>query len=375
MGRSSVAGLRGDRTKGTGDSRRLHPAADAAVNCLAGPRSGFGNLARVRPETTSDNGGGGPSIVIEVGGCPVAEDAPRWFDTQLGRGQVAYSAMVRRFMVSAPGDIPDTDIECINTTVYRWNVTYGPSYSAVVLPVGWRLNAAPTHGVRPQESLNSQLVESADFVLALFWHRLGTNTGVERSGTVEEIELALQLGHPVAILRCDRPIAPSDIDNEQFRQLENYFEEIGSRSLYMKYVDTEQLAAHVHTILSGFVTRDQAELAPRQQPGGDQGADIRARVSTRSRGLRGAGADHFLVLHNVGHGIARNVIARLEPESPDDRVPQLLDADRPIEVFAPDSETRYHLVVTFGTATQVRCVVTWDDTTGQREGTFTLRFT
>lgn len=288
---------------------------------------------------------------------------------------MAYSAMVRRLMVSAPSDIPDTDIECISTTVYRWNVTYGPSYSAVVLPVGWRLNAAPRHGVRPQESLNSQLVESADFVLALFWHRLGTNTGVERSGTVEEIELALQLGHPVAILRSDRPIPPSDIDNDQLRELENYFEEISSRSLYMKYADTEQLAAHVHTILSGLVSRDQSELAPRLEPGGDRGADVRARVSTRSRGFRGAGADHFLIVHNVGHGVARNVVVRLEPESPDDRVPQLLDADRPIEALAPDSETRYQLVITFGTATQVRCVITWDDETGHREGRITLRFT
>ena len=287
---------------------------------------------------------------------------------------MAYSAMVRRFMVLAPSDVPASDIECVAQTIYRWNVTYGPSYAAAVLPVGWKINAAPVHGSRPQESLNRQLVDDADFVLALFWHRLGTDTGVARSGTVEEVQVAHDAGKSVAILRCRRDIPSDAIDSGQLAALDDYFREIQPSSLYLTYADEAELAQHVHTLLAGFVTRDQEQLAPDPTEPVVLQADIRVRVDTRSRGLRGVGSERFLVIHNVGAGEARDVFVALESESSEVRAPELLDAERAIEFLGPDSELRYQVILTFGTAAQARCVVTWTDDAGEKTRRFTVRF-
>lgn len=287
---------------------------------------------------------------------------------------MAYSAMVRRFMISAPSDVPQADIDCVVRTIYRWNVTYGPNYAAAVLPVGWTINASPVHGKRPQESLNRRLVDDADFVLALFWHRLGSDTGVAPSGTVEEVQVAHEAGKSVAVLRCERDIPSTDIDSSQLAALEEYFREIQASSLYLTYVDEAELAERVHTMLAGFVTRDQEQLAPAPTDPPASEADIRVRIDTRSRGLRGSGNEHFLVVYNVGSGEARSVTVALEPESADERAPELIDADRVVEFLGPDAELRYHVAVTFGTAPQARCVITWTDDSGEKTRRFTVRF-
>jgi hypothetical protein len=104
-------------------------------------------------------------------------------------------------LISAPGDVPDADIQTVTRTINRWNVTYGSAFGAVVLPLHWELHSAAEHGVRPQASLNTQLVDEADIVIAIFWNRLGTATGEAESGTVEEIEEARKRGVYVGILR------------------------------------------------------------------------------------------------------------------------------------------------------------------------------
>ena len=53
-------------------------------------------------------------------------------------------------------------------------------------PVKWG-NACPTRGWRTAAAiLNKQLVENCDILIGTFWTRLGTNTGMAESGTVEE---------------------------------------------------------------------------------------------------------------------------------------------------------------------------------------------
>src|SRR5260370_31041477 len=65
----------------------------------------------------------------------------------------------------------------------------------------WEKNATPGFG-RAQDLINPHL-DDADFVVALFWNRLGTPTTRASSGTVEELQRAFRrwksTGNPHAL--------------------------------------------------------------------------------------------------------------------------------------------------------------------------------
>ena len=99
----------------------------------------------------------------------------------------------------------------------------------MLLPVKWETHAFPQTGVRPQAAINEQLVADADILLGLFWTRLGTNTGVAESGTVEEIDQFVASGRPALLYFSSRPIDPSSVNVEQLGRL-NEFKEATYRS-------------------------------------------------------------------------------------------------------------------------------------------------
>jgi hypothetical protein len=176
-----------------------------------------------------------------------------------------YSATTYRLLISAPSDVTKADIATITDTVARWNARYGRSFGATVIPLHWGLDSAAQHGERPQATLNSQLVDSVDIVIALFWHRLGSDTGEAESGTVEEIEEAHEAGAYVGILRCGRDY-PLDVDTEQLEKLRLFFERIRPKSLMLEYGEERVLSQHVEAIINWAMTRSgaRAEVAAEQ---------------------------------------------------------------------------------------------------------------
>lgn len=291
---------------------------------------------------------------------------------------MTYSSTAYRLLISAPGDVPVEDVTIVNETVSRWNAIYGQQFGAVVVPTHWKLHSAAEHGGRPQASLNAQLVETADILVALFWHRLGSSTGEAASGTIEEIEKAHSNGAYVAILRCARDF-PQSADPEQIQKLRAFYEDVEPRSLMLGYGDDAELAHHVDAILNRAVTRDNtraetaaetpragAEVWPRIESSEHVKTDSKGRVKTSRRWQ--------LVLANTGTEPACKVRYRLEAESEGDDLPLDQNDDRELEVLAPAGEASYGLILHMGVAPQVRCIVTWEDTTGEHENRATLRF-
>jgi hypothetical protein len=291
---------------------------------------------------------------------------------------VTYSSTSYRLLISAPSDVPDGDLTIVSEAVNRWNALYGPQFGAVVVPIHWKLHSAAEHGGRPQASLNEQLVKDADIAIAIFWHRLGSPTGEEESGTVEEIETAHRNGAYVAILRREHDF-PQDVDLDQIERLRAFCQDSEARSLMLGYADEANLARHVDAILNRAVTRNttRAEAAAQAQSGG---ADVWPRVEsseqlkTDSKGRAKTERRWQLVLSNTGSEAAENVEYRLEPENDGDELPIELDERRHLEVLAPNGEAAYILVMHGGVASQARCIVSWQDSTGAHENRATLRF-
>jgi hypothetical protein len=295
---------------------------------------------------------------------------------------MTYSATTYRLLISAPGDVPSEDIATITDAVARWNASYGQNFGATVVPLHWGVNSAAQHGERPQAALNSQLVESADIVIALFWHRLGSDTGAAESGTVEEIEEAHGAGAYVGILRCTRDY-PQSVDTDQLERLREFFERVGPQSLMLEYGDEQSLSQHVEAIINQAIARAgaraegaaeqpsaaTAEVWPRVESSEHPTTDPRGRISTKR--------EWQLVLSNTGTEPARDVSYRLEAEGDADAQEELpldIGDQRPLEVLAPGSDARYQLMMHMGVAPQARCVVSWSDAGGEHENTATLRF-
>jgi hypothetical protein len=295
---------------------------------------------------------------------------------------VPYSSMTYRLLVSTPGDVSESDVDVVIQAINRWNAIYGRQFGAVVLPTHWRQHSAAEHGDRPQGSLNEQLVDESDAVLAIFWSRLGTPTGEAESGTQEEIERAHENGAYVAILRCEREVDPTSLDGEQVARLQAFLDELQPQSLMLPYRDDADLARHVDAVLTRVVTRESERAEAAAEVGGTpSGAEVWPRVEssenvkTDTRGRAKTERRWQLVLTNTGSEPASNVRFRFEPENEGEVPPEMFEADRPLEALPPGGgEASYGLFMHSGVASQIRCVVSWEDSAGSQENTATLRF-
>jgi hypothetical protein len=128
-----------------------------------------------------------------------------------------YTATVLKVMIASPADVRHGR-QAAHALIHEWNAIHSHSHSRsqVLLPLAWENNSAPAFASRPQGVVNRQLTNESDLIVAIFWTRLGTPTGVAPSGTVEEIEEHLRLGKPALLYFSNEPVRPDSIDEEQY---------------------------------------------------------------------------------------------------------------------------------------------------------------
>src|ERR1700730_16386110 len=131
---------------------------------------------------------------------------------------MAYQAMAFRVVVASPTDVPE-ERRIIREVVLDWNSAHSEKERVVLLPIGWETDTMPETGERPQSIINKQMIQSADFLIAAFWTRLGTPTGTSPSGTVEEIKEMLAAGKPVMIYFSKQPALQDSVDQDQYKAL------------------------------------------------------------------------------------------------------------------------------------------------------------
>jgi hypothetical protein len=129
-----------------------------------------------------------------------------------------YEATVLRVLIASPSDLAE-ERDAATNAINEWNALHAADESVVLLPIRWETHSTPRAGVRPQQAINEQIVQSADLVVGLFWTKLGTNTGAAESGTVEEIEQFVGAGKPALLYFSSRPIDPNKIDIRNHNKL------------------------------------------------------------------------------------------------------------------------------------------------------------
>lgn len=136
---------------------------------------------------------------------------------------MSFQAQTYRVMIASPSDLSE-ERQVVADAIGEWNAEHAVAESVVLLPVRWETHARPVTGARPQHAINDQLVSHSDLLIGLFWTRLGSNTGVADSGTVEEIDQFVAAKKPAMLYFSRRPIDPNKIDITQHQKLRAFQE-------------------------------------------------------------------------------------------------------------------------------------------------------
>lgn len=143
---------------------------------------------------------------------------------------MSYESTVYRILIASPSDV-DEEREVVSRIIQDWNDLNSFNKKIVLLPVRWETHSSPTFGVRPQEAINKQLVDDCDLLVGFFWTKIGTPTGEEIGGTVEEIKRVSKAGKPVMLYFSKRGKDPSLIDLEQLDSLNKFKGEVYKTAL------------------------------------------------------------------------------------------------------------------------------------------------
>jgi hypothetical protein len=134
---------------------------------------------------------------------------------------MAQTARVYRVLIASPSDLSE-ERDVATQVVNDWNAQHSADEGVVLLPVRWETHARPASGRRPQVELNEQIVQSSDFLIGMFWTKIGTSTGAATSGTVEEIDQFVAASKPAMLYFSRRPIDPDRIDAKQNKKLKKF---------------------------------------------------------------------------------------------------------------------------------------------------------
>ncbi len=143
---------------------------------------------------------------------------------------MSYESTVYRILIASPSDV-DEEREVVSRIIQDWNDLNSFNKKIVLLPVRWETHSSPTFGVRPQEAINKQLADDCDLLIGFFWTKIGTPTGEEIGGTVEEIKRVSKADKPVMLYFSKRGKDPSLIDLEQLESLNKFKLEVYKTAL------------------------------------------------------------------------------------------------------------------------------------------------
>ncbi|HCA09875.1 hypothetical protein [Chryseobacterium sp.] len=145
-----------------------------------------------------------------------------------------YESTVYRILIASPSDV-DEEREVVSRIIQDWNDLNSYNKKIVLLPVKWETHSVPSYGIRPQEAINKQIVDECDLLVGFFWTKVGTPTGEDLSGTIEEIRRVSAAGKPVMLYFSKRGKDPSQIDLQQLDSLNKFKEETYKIALVENY--------------------------------------------------------------------------------------------------------------------------------------------
>lgn len=234
---------------------------------------------------------------------------------------MTYSATVLTVLIASPGDTQNERNEILRE-ISRWNGRNGETRGFILNPWFYELHATPRLGGRAQAIINQQGVDKADVVVAVFGHRLGTDTGLDVSGTAEEINRARERDRAVHVFFSASEL-PNDVDTEQLDALRAFKRDMETEGLLGEYRDAGDLARQVRDALEYDLDDTEHVDPPAPPPKVDLFVDFihETEPSVDSKGRpKTKHLRRDIVVKNVGNQVAEQLSITLEPSTDNDDV-------------------------------------------------------
>jgi len=158
---------------------------------------------------------------------------------------MARTTTTYELLLSCPGDVYEECFPVVKDTVAEFNQMYGNLYNVGITLTHWTTDSYPQSGGHPQKLLNTQIVDSADAAIAIFWTRFGTPTEEYGSGTEEEIEKMLSADRQVFLYFLDKPVPPSILadpkSRSEFDKIQELKRRYQNRGIYWFVHDAQDL--------------------------------------------------------------------------------------------------------------------------------------
>lgn len=223
---------------------------------------------------------------------------------------MVYTANALRVMIASPSDVPEAR-DAVERALYAWNDANAANKRVVLVPWRWETSSVPVLGGHPQKLINAQGVDDSDIVFALFGGRLGSPTPEAISGTVEEIDRALELGRPVHLYFSTAPL-PRDVDPKQLKALNDFKKTMEARGILGEFNNVEQLNHEVWKAIEHDLVQLDLDVSPKiaKRSGVDllvQPDQNREVSGVDSKGAPRYRTRHWIVISNRGESDAEEL--------------------------------------------------------------------
>lgn len=137
--------------------------------------------------------------------------------------------------LASPGDVVDERKRVVEV-ISNWNRAWSRHFGLRLELLRWEDDSYPDIGEDAQDVINRQIPNDWDIFIGIMWARFGTPTSRSGSGTQEEYERALERHRTTAAVSLlfyfkDAPIAPSKVDVDQLKRVQNFKKSVQSAGL------------------------------------------------------------------------------------------------------------------------------------------------
>lgn len=153
--------------------------------------------------------------------------------------RMAQNVTLYNLLISCPSDVK-AEVVLIETAVDEFNELYADPLGITIKTRHWSKSSYAQSGGKPQALLNEQFVNKCDAAVAIFWTKFGSPTDEYGSGTEEEIEIMLQSNKQVFMFFCDKPLSPSQINEDGYKKVQAFREKYKDRGIYFTYSSDEE---------------------------------------------------------------------------------------------------------------------------------------
>jgi hypothetical protein len=179
-----------------------------------------------------------------------------------------------------PSDVMK-EIAIAQDVVKQWNLHHGEARGFWIKHQHWSSDSHPEMGDRPQAIINRQVIDDSDIIVAIFWQRFGSPTGVAASGTEEEIRRATRLDKKVMVYFSDLESVAGPADLAQAQMLADFRRNLREKrqGLYGTFSSRDQFRNDFARNLAHAINKlrpqaTNAAVAPTQSIEGDGNVQI-----------------------------------------------------------------------------------------------------